>query len=105
MRLNNLQKLMLNDLFKSTEGLYIYTLYNRYNSSPKELFLAIEVLTKMSLVKSDDERLTITTSGIEYAIKTYEVIKAKSNKLDGIQEKFSGPKIEINQFYIPKIIN
>lgn len=105
MRLSNLQKMMLNDLFKSTEGLYIYTLYSRYNSSPKELYLAIEDLVNKTFIKSEDERLTITTAGIEFAVKTNELIKSKSNKLNNIQENFTGPKIEINQFYIPKITN
>ena len=103
MRLNKIEKLLLVDLFKSSDGLYIYTLYQRYNLSPKELFLTIDSLNKIKLIEVDEDRLKISKQGIEFAIKNNMNSKEQTEKKIIIPENFIGPKIEINQFYIPKL--
>lgn len=103
MKLSKLEKKLLIDLFKSSEGLFIFTLYQRYNLSPKELFLAVNGLIEHGLINSDGERIIISKDGISYAINSKMKTSEKRNKHDKIPENFLGQKIEINQFYIPKI--
>jgi len=102
MRLNKLEKRLLTDLFKSTEGLFIFTLYRRYNLSPKELFLAINKLKENRLIEIDDDRISITKQGIQFAVNSNFSKSNKSDRFSKIPENFIGPNISINEFYIPK---
>lgn len=103
MKLNKLSKQLLFDLFRSTDGLFIYTLYSRYKRSPKALFLAIKFLTDNGLAISNDERISISATGKEFALSISYGIRDAYNKFDMIPKEFIGPKIKINEFYIPKI--
>lgn len=103
MRLNKLEVRLLTDLFKSSEGLFIFTLYRRYNLSPKELFLAVNKLKENELIEFDDDRISITKQGIQYAVDSNFSKSNKSNRFEKIPENFLGPQISINEFYIPKI--
>ncbi len=103
MKLNKLETKLLTDLFKSTEGLYIYTLYQRYNLSPKELFLAIETLKENNFAELDDIRISISKEGIAHAVNTNIRLPLSTERFAKVPLNFIGPKIEINQFYIPKI--
>lgn len=94
-------KRLLQDLFKSSEGLFIFTLYQRFNISPKELYILINELVEKKLIKEEEDRLTLTSEGKDYVIKTDLTIKSTGNKYDKIPDKFLGRRIEINEFYLP----
>jgi hypothetical protein len=102
MSLTKTEKRLLVDMFKSAEGLFIFTLYKRFNLSPKELFIAIESLKKEGLINSENERLNITKLGIEFIVTNGLKPKGSSKKFVSIPLEFLGPKIGINEFYIPK---
>ncbi|PRB02041.1 hypothetical protein CQ046_13845 [Chryseobacterium sp. MYb7] len=102
MKLNKIEKIILNDLFKSTEGLFIYTLYSRYKVSPKILFETIENLKASNYITGTNERIEITKEGIESIVK--KNIKHEKKEFD-IKEEFLGPQIKINSFYVPRDFN
>lgn len=99
--MSSITKRLLQDLFKSSDGLFIFTIYQRFNVSPKELFLLTKELTDKNLVKEDEGRLTLTAEGKDFVIKTDLTIKSTGNKYDKIPDKFLGRRIEINEFYLP----
>lgn len=103
MKLGKLARQLLLDLFKSTDGLYTYTLYRRYKKSPSELFTAIKFLADNSLIVSDNEKLSITSSGISYTMVNNIRVKSREGKRVFPHSVFIGPKLNIDSFYIPKV--
>jgi len=100
MKLSNTDRIIINDLFKATEGLFIYTLYSRYKFSPKDIFESINKLETEGIIHNADDRISLTKAGVDFAIAKH--INYKENKSDKHMPVFcNGPKIEINEFYIP----
>lgn len=103
MKLNRVDNIILKDLFKSGEGLFIFTLYSRYKISPKILFESINKLKDNELINIiEEERIEITKNGINRIVKSSSVNNKREIK---IKEEFLGPKIKINTFYIPRDFN
>jgi len=101
-RLTKQERQILIDVFKSINGLFIFTLHRQLNLSPKELFVAIEKLKTTGLIEVTEDRATITKDGVEYAVSTPLNTKFDDNKQSLIKEKILGRRININEFYIPQ---
>ena len=101
MILSKIFRLLISDLFRTTEGLFIFTLYRRYNLPPKKLFEIIKKLEEIKIVKVDNDRIFLTKEGIEFAISNKIKGKIDLDRKKLIPENFLGVKIEINNFYIP----
>ena len=101
-KLTKQERQILIDVFKSNNGLFIFTLHRQLNLSPKELFAAIERLKTTGLIDVTEDRATITKDGVEYAVKTPLKTKLDDNKQSLIKENFLGKRIDINEFYIPQ---
>lgn len=99
--MNILTKKLLQDLFRASDGLYIFTLYQRFNVSPKELYLTINELVEKKIILSDEDRLSLTSEGKEFVINSDISIKKAKNKSEKIPSEFLGRRIEINEFYLP----
>lgn len=102
MKLTKQERQILIDIFKSSNGLFIFTLHRQLNLSPKELFAAIEKLKSNGLIDVTEDRAIITKTGVEYAVKTPLKTKIDDNKQRLIKENFLGKRININEFYIPQ---
>ena len=100
MKLSKIDRVIIKDLFKATEGLYTYTLYSRYKISPKELYESIKKLGTEELLENDGERILLTKKGVDFAVKK-QIARKESEKFDKIPAFSQGPRIEINSFYIP----
>lgn len=102
MKLSNIDKFVINDLFKATEGLFVFTLYSRYKVSPKELFESINKLETGGILIYSDDRISLTKEGVNFAIKRQKHFKEDAEEISDKAPDFSkGPKIEVNKFYIP----
>lgn len=97
-----IETVIIKDLFKSSNGLFIYTMYHRYNTPPKDLFLAIEGLKNLGYVVESEDRVEITTSGKDYVINTNITSLHQVDKFSKIPIEYLGSKISINEFYLPK---
>jgi hypothetical protein len=102
MKLTKQERQILIDIFKSSNGLFIFTLHRQLNLSPKELFTALEKLKFNGLIDVTEDRVIITKTGIEYTVKTPLKTKVDDNKQRLIKENFLGKRIKINEFYIPQ---
>lgn len=102
MKLTKQERQILIDIFKSSNGLFIFTLHRQLNLSPKELFTAIEKLKLNDLIDVTEDRAIITKTGIEYTVKTPRKTNFDENKQRLIKENFLGKRIKINEFYIPQ---
>lgn len=103
MNLSTKEKKILRILFVASEGLYYYSLYSKALLSISDLSKSLDILTDQKFIEDDEGRLKITKLGVEYALKSKLVIKKNSNKFDNIPKEFLGPRIEINEFYLPTI--
>ena len=102
MKLTRQERQILIEIFKSSNGLFIFTLHRQLNISPKDLFTSIENLKRNGFLEVNEDRATITKEGIDYAAKTPLKTKVDANNERLIKEEFQGKKIEINEFYIPQ---
>jgi predicted methyltransferase len=100
MKLSNIDRFIINDLFKATEGLFVFTLYSRYKVSPKELFESINKLEAEGILINSDDRISLTKEGVNFAIKR-QMNYTDAEKSDKIPDFSKGPKIEVDKFYIP----
>lgn len=102
MKLTKIERDILIEIFNSGNGLFLFSIHRQLGISPKDLFLAIENLKKNKLLEINEERVTITKEGVDFAINT--PLKLGTEKLDKkiTVEEFMGPKIKINEFYIPQ---
>lgn len=100
MKISKIDRVIIKDLFKATDGLCTYTLYSRYKISLVELFNSIKKLEIEELLDNDGNRVLLTKKGVDFAVKKLIACK-QSEKVDKIPTFSQGPKIEINSFYIP----
>ena len=102
MKLTKQEKQILAEIFKSSNGLFLFTLHRQINISPKELFNAVENLKSNRLVEVIEDRAKITDEGRKSAVKVPLKNKLTKNNKRQIIEYVSGKKININEFYIPR---
>jgi predicted methyltransferase len=102
MKLNTLTTQLLKSLFKSDQGLFIFTLFQRLRLSPKDLFETITTLKDLEYIVEENERVSLTLKGKEFVIHNKLASEKNVNKFENIPEIFKGKRIGINEFYIPK---
>lgn len=102
MKLTNQERKILIEIFKSINGLFLFTLHRQLNISPKDLFLSVENLRTNGLLDVNEDRVTLTTKGIDYSTKTTLKIKTEMTNPKLIKEDYQGKRININEFYIPR---
>jgi predicted methyltransferase len=102
MKLKTLHIRILKNIFKSENGLFIFTLFQRLRVSPKDLFEGIVELVKAEFILEEKERISLTQKGKEYIINNKLASEINSNKFDKIPDAFIGRRIGINEFYLPK---
>jgi hypothetical protein len=102
MKLTNQENKILIEIFKASNGLFLFTLHRQLNISPKDLFLSVENLKSYGLINVNDDRVTLTTKGVDYSTKTTLNIKTEKTNQKIIKEDFMGKIININEFYIPR---
>jgi len=102
MKLTKQERQIMIEIFKSINGLFLFSLHSKLNLSPKELFTAIENLKQNGFLDVIDDRVTITSEGISFAARV--LLKPQINIQDKelSKEEFLGKKININEFYIPQ---
>jgi hypothetical protein len=103
MKLSKLEKRILQDLFKASEGLYMFTVYQRYRLSPKDLFVSLESLKTKKLIVDEEDRMTISNEGKEFVIFNNLSSSDKKERFSRIPDEFIGRRININEFYFPKM--
>ncbi len=102
MKLTKQERQILIEIFKSINGLFLFSLHSKLNFSPKELFAAIENLKQNGLLDVVDDRVSITNEGVNYASRVPLKSKLDIQNKKLIKEEFLGKKININEFYIPQ---
>lgn len=101
MKLTKLEKQILYEVFKSSNGLFIFSLHRQLNLTPKDLFVSIENLKTSGLIEVNEDRVSTTKDGIGYAVNT-QLKTAQNDNQKFKKENTVGRKIEINEFYIPQ---
>lgn len=102
MKLTNQERKILIEIFKSSNGLFLFTLHRQLNISPKDLFHSVENLKSNGLLNVNEDRVTLTKKGVDYSTKTTLKIRTEITKLKLINEDYQGKRININEFYIPQ---
>ena len=101
MELSDLELNVLTRLFKASKGLYIRTLLSHHNLTAAKFFDFLSSLKSKDYVRTDEDRVQITSLGIEYVVAHPKKNERKTSADNAIRENFKGKKIGINEFYIP----
>ena len=101
MELIDIELRVLNRLFKATRGLYMRTLQTQYNLTAAIFFDLISSLKLNGYVRTEEDRVQITSLGIEYLVGHPKRNERMASSDNALPENFQGKKIGINEFYIP----
>lgn len=96
------ERKILLDLFKSSNGLFAYTFFERYKVGPDEIASFIEKYESIKIVKFIDNRLFLTEKGRE-ELKINKPKEYTKEKGFNIPEEFKVNRIEINEPYLPDV--
>jgi hypothetical protein len=102
MKLTKQEKQILIEIFKASNGLFLFTLHRQLNLSPKEIYSAIENLKSYGLLELKEDKVTITKDGVGYSVQTPLKTKTDITSKKLMKEDFLGRRININEFYIPQ---
>lgn len=96
-----LERKILRDLYKASEGLFAYTFYNRYRIAPETTASFIKKFEEKDYVKYTDGRLYLTDFGKKIIYKKEFSIKENTDRFSGIPDEHKDYQISINEPYIP----
>jgi hypothetical protein len=102
MKASLIEKILLKDLLKSSNGLLDYTFYQRYRVLPADMYKFIEKYSKLELLNYAESRITLTEKGKIFLLSKKFELGDSGDKFKKIPERFLAPKLPINEFYIPK---
>lgn len=102
--MNKIEKLIFRDLIKSIKGIYIYKFYKKYLITPGQLAEFLNKYQKQELLSLNDDKVTLTEKGKKEILRLrYTILSSSQNKFNNIPKEFLDNKLQINEFYIPKI--
>lgn len=101
MKLNQIEIRLVKDLYKSENGLYTFTLFNKLKISISELFAIINLLVDRGVIIEKDDRVFITEKGRAEVLNQNLISKGVKSKYDVIPDRFLGPRIAIDELYFP----
>lgn len=103
-RLNTTQKLILSELIKSDNYIYVFTIARRLHLDIYTVTISLKKLVGLNYVKEDtdnDLRVKITPDGKQWFLKNSLYLLTKEKPWREIPESFVQPQISPNDFYIP----
>lgn len=103
MKILEFERRILRQLYYSSNGLIIFTIYQRLRLTPSQLYLFIDKFKKADFISYEDEKLELTANGRKEILEKELNTTNKKNKFASIPEDFLIPALNINEFYIPKL--
>ena len=103
--MQNFDRKILYDLYKSGDGLYVYTFYERYKLDPEKIFKFIEKYESQELIIYKNDKLFITEKGKSAVQKKKIDWPYGVNRFENIPSEYLGEKMDIDQPYIPDFNN
>ena len=103
-RLTPTQKLILSELIKADNYIYIFTIAKRLHLDIYTVTISLKKLLSLNYVKEDtdnDLRLKITLDGRNWFLKNSRYLLTKEKSWREIPECFIQSQISPNDFYIP----
>ena len=102
MKFSTIQKEILKDLFRASEGLDLFTFWRRYRISPAEMFKIVDKLEKNNLVHIVDERIFLTTYGRKYLTANRSFLTSRGKRpWREIPDAFKAEKLPVNKPIAP----
>lgn len=103
-RLTPTQKLILSELIKADNYIYIFTIARRLHLDIYTVTISLKKLLGLNYVKEDtdnDLRVKITLDGREWFLKNSSYLLTKEKPWREIPVSFIQPQISPNDLYIP----
>jgi len=101
-KIHPIEKRVLFTLFRATDGLLAFTVYKKLEVTPSAFYVAVENLRNAELIRIEDVRLSLTPKA--EALVASQTVKSSEpgGRFKNIPEKFKGPRIARDEFYVPK---
>lgn len=103
-RLTSTQKLILSELIKASNYIYIFTIARKLHLDIYNVTLSLKKLISLNYVKEDtdnDLRVKITLDGKQWFLKNSSYLLTKEKPWREIPGSFIQPQISPNDFYVP----
>ena len=102
--LTPVQKLIISELIKSSDYIYIFTIAKRLHLDIYTVTMSLKKLLSLNYVKEDsdnDLRVKITLDGRQWFLDNSSHLLTKEKSWRVIPENFIQPQISQNDFYVP----
>ena len=98
-----IDKIIFVDLYKSVNGLLIYTLHTRHSIRSKDMAEFIKTYTAIGYLVNDNLKLKLTDIGMNFIESKFPNSSLSSERgvFESIPEEFIGRKIHPEELYIP----
>jgi predicted transcriptional regulator len=103
MKVTQVEQSILKELFKSSNGLLVYTIYGKFRLTPAEVFKFLQKFSTADIIKQEEEKISLTEKGKKFLLFRKKAPSNSKDKFSNIPEKFLSANIKINEFYTPKI--
>ena len=103
-RLTSTQKLILMELVKASDFIYVFTVAKRLHIDIYTVTMSIKKMISLNYVKEDadnDLRVKITPDGRQWFLENSSYLLNKEKSWRTIPASFIQPQISPNDFYIP----
>lgn len=99
----NLENKILKDLYRSSNGLFAFTFYERYRISPQKFLNFVEKYKSKNIIFYDDKngRITLMDEGKEFLQHRFITSNKRVNKYENIPRDFIAESLKINEPYLP----
>ncbi|WP_330443036.1 hypothetical protein [Flavobacterium sp. C4GT6] len=101
--MNKTERIILKDLYESTNGLYTYTFFSRYKIEPEAIFFFIKKYSEKKILEYNNDRLNLTSEGRDIILKQLFNNKPEKGKFNNIPSDFLKERININSPYLPNL--
>lgn len=103
-RLGQIPRLILRDLSRSEDGLYAFTIYQRYPLSPAEISKALTLLTQSEVIEFSGGHAVLTEKGRQWVrAARLELWGTESRPWRECPQEFKQEVLPINKPFAPQI--
>lgn len=104
MQLDRMSIIVLIELFKSKDSLFLYGLHRKYRLTPGQIVRTLTKLEKLKLIEYDTQFASITDKGRELIYKSRRVLtEKKTMPWRECPEEFKQPQMDMSKPYIPNL--
>lgn len=101
--MKNTDKILLKHLFRSSEGLHIYTVYSLLKMPPSQIVGALNALEKNGIIEIAGPQISLSTKGKKFVLTHSASIFSEEKKWREVPAVYIGRRVEPFEPIAPRL--